>query len=360
LIKINKKLHIENQPHHEPTNPYENFWNRFREKENWFSTAISSGVCLKDFELDLFDLLDVVHAGISFRYGTIDDDSTFITFTSAGKPKHIFFVEELVRHAPAIPGWAFFAMEQEGGLENLHIASGRYLFDSDTLSYYPNEDPTCPDEIGITIVYKHYQEEYKKEIENAVRSFLDCYLGELIALTVIDRLQITGGAEARPIEGLKEYVQARHGDITTKYKRMQYDLSQCRYCHRTEPLADEYILQVDVDENALDWEGKPSYPWILNVELYYEKADTPFLPDKNMIALFEEFINEIKKAFGDTSSFISIGRVTAIGTTNLYFACKDFKKPSQIMHDLINKYEGILEADYDIYKDRYWRSIKGY
>ena len=59
----------------------------------------------------------------------------------------------------------------------------------------------------------------------------------------------------------------------------------------------------------------------------------------------------------DVDGYLNIGRQTANGEREIYFACKDFRKPSKIFFKIQTNYSNSFEIDYDIYKDKYWQSF---
>ena len=59
----------------------------------------------------------------------------------------------------------------------------------------------------------------------------------------------------------------------------------------------------------------------------------------------------------DHEGFINIGRQTADGARNIYFACNNFRKPSKVLYEISKSYEHRLKINYDIFKDKYWRSL---
>ncbi len=52
-----------------------------------------------------------------------------------------------------------------------------------------------------------------------------------------------------------------------------------------------------------------------------------------------------------------IGRQTADGLRVIFFACKEFRKPSIVLTTFANDYQDKLNIEYDIYKDKYWQSL---
>jgi hypothetical protein len=68
----------------------------------------------------------------------------------------------------------------------------------------------------------------------------------------------------------------------------------------------------------------------------------------------QEMMQELKDADG----YLNIGRQTAKGERKIYFACKDFRKPSKIFFKLSQAYAGNFKIEYEIYKDKYWQSVE--
>ena len=46
------------------------------------------------------------------------------------------------------------------------------------------------------------------------------------------------------------------------------------------------------------------------------------------------------------------------GEREIYFACKDFRKPSKVFFKTQKENSEKFEIDYDIYKDKYWQSFE--
>jgi len=108
----------------------------------------------------------------------LDDNTVELILTADGTIKNIVFVEELVKAAPIIPGWTFTSLKPPLDIKNVRIDMAGYTFDSDTLSFYPNEHRDYPDEIDITIVHSDYNENDKSSITNGTYIFLDNYILE--------------------------------------------------------------------------------------------------------------------------------------------------------------------------------------
>ena len=59
----------------------------------------------------------------------------------------------------------------------------------------------------------------------------------------------------------------------------------------------------------------------------------------------------------DSEGYLNIGRETAEGTRDVYFACDEFRKASVAMRKVCEKYKDSIQIDYDIFKDKYWRCL---
>jgi hypothetical protein len=70
--------------------------------------------------------------------------------------------------------------------------------------------------------------------------------------------------------------------------------------------------------------------------------------------LEEELIAQLT----DREGYLNVGRQTADGSREIYFACQDFRKPSKVLHQFQVAYEGIFDVTYEIYKDKYWQSFE--
>ncbi len=81
------------------------------------------------------------------------------------------------------------------------------------------------------------------------------------------------------------------------------------------------------------------------------------MPDNETYQLLDEIENELLAELKDHDGYLNIGRQTADGTREIYFACIDFRKPSKVLNEIIKKYSPKHEMNYAIYKDKYWRTF---
>ena len=62
----------------------------------------------------------------------------------------------------------------------------------------------------------------------------------------------------------------------------------------------------------------------------------------------------------DSEGYLNVGRETADGVREFYFACKDFRKPPKAAEKLIALYQNKYPISFDMYKDKYWQSFNRY
>lgn len=236
-----------------------------------------------------------------------------------------------------------------------------YSFDDRNLSFFPSEDTHYPDEIDITIVHDHYTEENKAKINNGVSIFLDHYLGELDFAICIDNLSVVGRDEAKkeliPIVKLLDYIEWRQKEFIEKHEGIRYNTENDQYSILEAQLESGKVLVAVINTDLLRWDRKASHPWILSVEIPYDGSDNNGMPNNEIRKLLDEVENCISEELKDYEGYLNIGRQTAENMREVYFACKDFRKPSKVLHKIQAAYKDQLEISYDIYKDKYWRSF---
>lgn len=346
----------------EPIKSYSDFWNWFQSNEKTFFNVVKNN---KDIEKDFFDKLSPKLAklkeGYFYLIGMYDDDTVELILTADGNTKNIVFVEELVEQAPKINRWRFTALKPAMDIENLAINMAGYKFDSDNLFFYSNEHAEYPDEVDICVIHNEWTEENKQQIGNGTYIFLDNYLGELDFLNNIDNVTFISKHEAEkelvPIAKLKEFLTWRQKEFIEKYSGLRYNTDNDSYSSLEADLIDGRPLIAIVNSTLLNWDSKASHPWILIVEINYIGNDNG-MPDENTYQLLNEFEEQIMLELKDIDGYLNIGRQTADNSREIYFACKDFRKPSKVLHLLSRKYSDKLNIEYDIYKDKYWQSFE--
>ncbi len=340
------------------------FWNWFLKNEKNFNNVVKQS---KNIEKGFFDKLspklEELKDGYFFLAGMYDDDTVELVLTADGNIKNFVFVEELVNSAPAIDGWKFTALKPALSIDDMSIEMGGYEFNKDTISFYFTEFPNYPDLIDITIVHNDWTEENKSEIEIGTYIFMDNYLGELDFVTTIDSHRIAGKKEAKSdlidISKLKDFLIWREKEFIEKYEGIWHISENDIYSILEGELENGNRLISVINSDVLNWDNKASHPWILTTLIKYNIEINNFgMPTKKSQQLLEEIENDISEELKDIDGYINIGRQTANGERTIYFACKDFRKPSKVLYAIQTKYSDLFEINYDIFKDKYWQTLE--
>lgn len=344
-------------------NSYQDFWNWFQENSEKFFTVIMTGNRLeKSFFKKLSDKLLELEDGIYFLAGMLDENTAELIFTPDGVVKNVVFVEELVRAAPIMKGWEFTALKQASDIKDCNVQMKGYTFNEETLSFYSNELDNYPDEIDITIIHKDYKEEEKEIFSGGAFIFLDNYLGELNFINTIDNLTVIGPAQAKkepvPASKMKDFLIWREKEFLEKYEDTRHDMDKDKYATLEGMLQNGKPIIAIVNATLLEWDRKASHPWILKIGIRYEGNNKTGMPDDNTHVLLNTFEEDISKKLKDADGYLNIGRQTSDNIREIYYACKDFRKPSKILHKLTITYKGSVDFIYDIYKDKYWRTFE--
>lgn len=346
-----------------PIKSYRDFWNWFQDNEKAFFNVVKNH---NDVEKNFFDKLSPKLSELSDGYfyltGMYDDDTVELVLTADGNTKNIVFIEELVEQAPEINGWKFTALKPALDIKDVTIDMAGYKFDSDNLFFYSNDHADYPDEIDISIIHNDLTEENRKQIGNGTYIFLDNYLGELDFVNNIDNLKIISRHEAEkelvPISKLKDFLTWRQKEFIEKYEGIRYDIQDDEHSILEAELESGNKLIAVVNTQLLNWDSKASHPWIAVITFKYDENNNNGMPNNNDYQSLNEIEEDILQQLSDKHGYLYIGRQTANNERDIYFACKDFRKPSKVFFKIQKDNDNKFEIEYDIYKDKYWQSFE--
>jgi hypothetical protein len=344
-----------------PVRSYEDFWAWFVKHEKTFFRVVKNHDNIeKHFFGKLSPRLNELKDGFFYLTGMFDENTAELVITADGAVKNFVFVEELVAAAPEITGWKFTAHKPALQIKDVNIEMAGYQFSNEKLSFYPNESRQFPDEIDITIVHQDLNADNENAIINGTYIFLDNFLGEVNFATTIDTLHIVGKEKAAQeliaIDKLKSYLQWREKEFIEKYDGVRRNSENDQYSMLEGKLESGSRLFAVINTDLMEWDSKASHPWIVNVEMKFDGAVNG-MPDDNTYKLLEEIEADILSELRDFEGNLNIGRQTAESIREVYFACKDFRKPSKVVHEIEKKYAGQLQISYSVYKDKYWQSF---
>lgn len=346
----------------EQINSYADFWTWFQQHEKTFARVINTN---GNIEKHVFDVLrprlHQLNEDIFYLVGKPDDSTIELVLTVDGKFKSVVSAEELVQAAPVLPGWKFTALKP--ALDNISINMHGHAFSDTNMWFYANENADYPDEIDITIVHDAHNEENAKETAHGVYIYLDNYLGELNFVSTIDNLAIAGKQnlqkELVPINKLRDYLLWREKEFVEKYEGVRRDTEQDNY-NIMEGQTDSGPVVATVNSDVLKWDRKASHPWIMMVAISYRGNGNQGMPDQGTLEMMSEIEEAIGRELKDEDGYINIGRETGNNTREIYFACKEFRTPSKVLHDIEKQYAETADVSFDIYKDKYWRTFQRY
>jgi len=357
-MNLLKKIFIKKE---QPISSYSDFWKWFQLNETDFLKVVKTK---KDYDKDFFSKLgpklNELRSGFFFLAGMLDDDTAELIITADGNIKNFVFVEELVNAAPPIAGWKFTAFKP-ASTESIIIKMGESSFSKENISFYANEDADYPDEVDLIIVHHQISEVRRKEIVNGCYIFLDNVLGEQHFATGIDHLKVIGKNEAEkeliPVSKLKDYLLWREKEFVEKNDGLRRNTEKDNYSVMEGALQNGDPLLAVINTDLLSWDRKASHPWIMTVQLKYNGSKRRGFPDEATLKMLDEIEEEIAAALKDEDGYLNIGRQTADSIREIYFACREFRKPSKVLDNISVKYRSRLSISYDIYKDKYWRSF---
>lgn len=347
----------------DPISSYQDFWNWFQKNEKEFYRVVKSRQNIeKRFFDKLSPKLEELKDGYFYVTGMYDDNTVELILTADGTVKNIIFVEELVETAPKIDGWKFTALKPSLKIEDVTIKMGGLEFNSENLFFYLNDLPKYPDEIDICIVHRDMNDENRKNVINGTYIFLDNYLGELDFVNNIDNLEIINRIEAQKelvsIAKLKDFLAWRQKEFIEKYEGVRYDTENDEYSMLEAELESGNILIAVVNKKLLSWDRQASHPWLAIMTIKYDGSSNNGMPKNEDYESMSNIEEEMMKSLSDKDGNLNIGRQTAKNERKIYFACKDFRKPSKVFYETQKKYNDKFEIEFDIYKDKYWQTFE--
>ncbi|MGC3946490.1 MAG: DUF695 domain-containing protein [Chryseolinea sp.] len=339
------------------------FWDWFQTKEKAFHHVVKNQ---GDVEGQFLNVISPKLAGLRDGYfcliGMLDPDTVELVITADGIVKEFVFVEELVEAAPSIKGWKFTAHKPAHDIADLGVKVHGFEFNKENLRFEPIVSSLRPDEIEITVIHPAFNDDNRNEISNGVYIFLDAFLGEINFATTIDHLNIESKGntnELVPIDKLKDYLIWRQKEFIEKYDGVRFNTESDNYSGFEAMLENGNPLVAIMNTELLKWDRKASHPWILKIEIEYTGSGNG-MPDSITFDLMNEFEDALIAELRDSEGYLNVGRQTADGSREIYFACKDFRKSSKVASDMIAKYSDRLKISFEIYKDKYWRTFERY
>jgi len=345
------------------TSQYTAFWEWFANHQQAFYNTVATGNT-DNIDSNFFDplseQLSQIRDGYYFLTG-MNGDTAELIITADGEINNIVFVEDLVGEAPELPNWKFIASKPEADINSTTINIYGYTFSTENQYFYADDQPQYPDNIYITLIHPDYSEENKGQIIAGVYLFLDNLLGEVKSVSLIDSVQVLGSGEAGidliPIEKLNSYLEWREKEFIEKYEGIHYNTDDDYYASLTSTTGAGNPVMMMVNSGAMEWNQAASHPWILKTTISYDGSTNSGLPEPEVNMAMDRIEDLLIDGLPVDQGYVYLGRETYEGSRYVYIACQDFRQPSRVADYISNQYSSEFQIEWDIYKDKYWRSL---
>lgn len=179
--------------------------------------------------------------------------------------------------------------------------------------------------------------------------------------TVIDNIIVTTPDKAKkaliPIAKLKDFINWRQKEFIEKYEGARHATENDTHSIIESHLKNGNALFAVINTDLLKWDRRASHPWILHMEIPYDGNENNGMPDSETLGLLDNIEKDVLQELRDFEGYLYIGRQSGKNLREIYFACKDFRKPSKVAHTIQKNYQAQFEITFDIYIDKYWNSF---
>jgi Family of unknown function (DUF695) len=341
---------------------YSAFWAWFAAHERQFFHAVQTQTRIEADVLDkISPALDNVKVGLLCQVG-ITGTTVELNISANGAIETIVFAEELVQAAPHLIGWRFTALKSATPINGLEIQINGHLFNDTNIHFYSIFNATHPDRIALTLTHNSLSKKNRSIIGTGMINFLDSYIGELRAVTVIDQITIIASRKAKrqlmPIGSLDAFLLRRQTKFLNKYQNLGQLTCQGKYITAGGFQTNKEPIIALIDTGLMAWGGKPSHPWIAVITAEYDGTQNVGMPDAATSDLLFKLENDLFAMLPKSQGYLKIASQTASNSRKLYFACQDFRDPAKVLYQLQTSYASSFDVTYEIYKDKYWQSME--
>jgi len=339
------------------------FWLWFQKYASEFHAVVHNH---NNIEENFFDFLVPelarVREDIQFLTGMYDEKTAELIFTTDGNIRNFVFIEDLVNQAPVICGWKFTALKPPMAGGNIGIEMEGYHFNPENMFFYSNDHEDYPDNIDISVIHSDLDKTNIQEINSGVFVFLDNYLGELNFAENIDNLTIISPKEAVkeliPISKLNDFLLWRQKEFTEKYEDVNYDTSNDKHTLFDAETETGSKLLAIINSKLLAWDNKVSHPWMAVITIQYDGSHSNGLPSEKDYDRLDKIEESIGSQLIDSEGYLYIGRQIGDNAHEMYYACKEFRKPSRVLSEIQEEFSNEFNINFDIYKDKYWKTFQ--
>ncbi len=222
-----------------------------------------------------------------------------LIITPQGVKKYFADALEVVKHAPKIEDWKFFATKPRHESE-FNFKMGNVELNQDSISFIPLQNEEAPDDIVIRLFHKDYPEE-DGELKNAIimgiYQCLDILLGEISVTFDINHLEFASTPNENdrilPLKELRGYI---------KWKKKERDIHGIKFPEDNMSILkgtyQELPVMIIVNRNFKHYEFKSDFPYLLDIDLKFNETQDNGLPAEAMEPIydFEDKVNQLVSA----------------------------------------------------------------
>ena len=340
------------------------FWAWFQTQAEAFHHAV---ITQEKIDTDFFDplsaSLDRMHEGIYFLAGEAEAGVAELILTADGVYRNFAFIEDLVAAAPKLPAWRFVALKPACAIDGFGINMSGLVYSDDTLHFYVREDVKCPQVVDVVMVHNDATAT-EKQLTSGVYVYLDNLLGEWVAVTQIDQMQIINQQQLpanqtlQPMSELAPYLHSRHEAWQKVYGGVYYNSDQDEFASFEGEADNGQLIVGIIDSTLLAWPHKPSHPWMLTLRIAYDGSGLNGMPSKQIYQRMEAFEDALMAELPEHEGYLNVGRETGDDIRFIYFACKQFVQATRVLERLMPQFSQEMDISYDVFQDKYWQSLQ--
>ena len=340
------------------------FWAWFQTQAAAFHHAV---ITQEKIDTDFFDplsaSLDRMHEGIYFLAGEAEAGVAELILTADGVYRNFAFIEDLVAAAPKLPAWRFVALKPACAIDGFGINMNGLVYSDDTLHFYVREDAKCPQVVDVVMVHSDATAT-EEQLTSGVYVYLDNLLGEWVAVTQIDQMQIINQQQLpanqtlQPMADLAPYLHRRHEAWQKAYGGVYYNSDQDEFASFEGEADNGQLIVGIIDSTLLAWPHKPSHPWMLTLRIAYDGSGLNGMPSKQIYQRMEAFEDALMAELPEHEGYLNVGRETGDDIRFIYFACKQFVQATRVLERLMPQFSQEMDISYDVFQDKYWQSLQ--
>ena len=205
----------------------------------------------------------------------------------------------------------------------------------------------------------YYSPEEAKLIETGTYTFIENYLGEIKSMVQLDEVRfehnIDKSIELNPIEKLESYINWREKEFIEKYDGFVFDTDNSDYASMEWTEDGNDIIGI-CNTELIRWDAKASHPWIIVITIEFDAEVKLGMPEDDLLEKMYDFEENLRNRLKDKDGYLQVAQNTGAGKREIYFANKEYEQPIRVLDEI--KSEIDFEFDYEIFRDKYWRSMR--